>query len=205
MHRSGPKWWEVGNRCSPSDANPGPSGPDRGDQGAPDGCSPASTGTRWTTRDGSPSPPSSAPSSALARSCRAGSMPAWPSTPGAGWDALAAKVAALPITDQSAAPLPALRSSRARRRSSSIGRGGSCCRPTCASTSTSAREAVVVGSRDHAEIWAPQARGRRTPRGSRTPTSWPEAFQGLGDLARTTCASRVRSGSDRRMVEDRWR
>ena len=65
-------------------------------QGVPHGCSPASTGTRWTTRDGWPSLRTSAPSSRRARSCRAGSTPASRSTPEAGWDALADKVAALP-------------------------------------------------------------------------------------------------------------
>ena len=49
MQRSGTKWYEVGNPRSPRPPRP------RRPWGRPDKCSPASTGTRWTTRDASPS------------------------------------------------------------------------------------------------------------------------------------------------------
>ena len=120
----------------------------------------------------------------------------------AGWDGLAAKVAALPITDPSARRFQ--RFIFAGAAEVELDRQGRVLLPAYLREHIELDgEAVVVGSRDHAEIWVP-ARGRPTPRGSRTPTSWPRPSRAR-DLARTTCASRVRSGSDRRAVEDRWR
>ena len=96
----------------------------------------------------------------------------------AGWDALAEKVAQLPITD-----------ANARRFSRFIFAGASettldgqgrvlvpgYLRDMAGLTS----EAVVVGSRDHAEIWAP-ATWETYRRGLEDSTALAEAIEGLG-------------------------
>ena len=56
---------------------------------------------------------------------------------------------------------------------------GPAARPTCATASASAREAVVVGSRDHAEIWAPD-RWDDYRQALDDPQALAEAFEGLG-------------------------
>ena len=83
--------------------------------GIPVRCSPASTGTRWTTRDGSPSRRGSAPSSTRGSSSRAGSTHCLAIHTRAGWDALADKVATLPDHRRARAPLPAVHLRRRRR------------------------------------------------------------------------------------------
>ena len=96
-------------------------------------------------------------------------------------------------------------SSPARSKSSSTARVGSSSRRSCASAHRP-RQA------------RPSSSARATTPRSGRPTGWDdyrqalddpqelaEAFAGPRDLARTTCASRVRSGSDRSTVEERWR
>ena len=58
-------------------------------------------------------------------------------------------------------------------------RAGCSFRPTCARWPASRDEAVVVGSRDHAEIWAP-ARWDDYRRGLEDPDKLAKALQGLG-------------------------
>ena len=165
-------------------------------QGKPDGCSPASTGTRWTTRDGSPSLRSSAPSSTpgpiVSRwldDCLA------IHTAGRLGRASSAKVAALPDHRPERPALPAVRLRRARPRPSSTAGPG---------------PAAGLPARVH----RPRRRGRgrrlarprgdlgtrpvgRLPQGARRPAGAGRGLRRAGDLARTTCASRIRSGSDR--------
>ena len=96
----------------------------------------------------------------------------------AGWDALADKIATLQITDE-----------RSRRFSRFIFAGalevsldgqGRVLIPTyLRETAGLESEAVVVGSRDHAEIWAP-ARWDDYRRGLEDPDALAEALQGLG-------------------------
>ena len=95
-----------------------------------------------------------------------------------GWDALADKVATLPITDQNARMFQRFIFAGAvdttldgqgrvlvpQYRRAAAGLGG---------------EAVVVGSRDHAEIWAP-ASWDDYRRGLEDPETLAEALQGLG-------------------------
>ena len=96
----------------------------------------------------------------------------------AGWDALADKIATLQITDE-----------RSRRFSRFIFAGalevsldgqGRVLIPTyLRETAGLESEAVVVGSRDHAEIWAP-ARWDEYRRSLEDPDALAEALQGLG-------------------------
>jgi len=96
----------------------------------------------------------------------------------AGWDALADKIATLQITDE-----------RSRRFSRFIFAGalevsldgqGRVLIPTyLRETAGLESEAVVVGSRDHAEIWAP-ARWDDYRRSLEDPDALAEALQGLG-------------------------
>ena len=171
-------------------------------QGKPDRCSPASTGTRWTTRDGSPSLRSSAPSSTPAPSSRAGSTTAWRSTPEAGWDALADQGRRAADHRPDGPALPAVRLRRAPSRPSSTARAGSCCRPTCASRSASTARPSSSGRATTRRSGHPTG-GTTTGRRSTTRRRWPQAFAGPGDLAPTTCASRIRSGSDSSAMEER--
>jgi hypothetical protein len=130
MQRSGSKWWEVGNftvRWGP-DTPPDPAQPGPPTQGDPDRCSPASTGTRWTTRDGSPSRRGSAPSWTRGRRLALdGHVPGDPHATGLGRPG--GEGGGLPITDQASPPVPALRLRRGAE-TSSTGRGGSSCRPS---------------------------------------------------------------------------
>ena len=120
----------------------------------------------------------------------------------AGWDALADKVATLPITDQTARRFERFIFAGAveldARPPGPRPHPGLPARAWPASTA----EAVVVGTRDHAEIWAPD-RWEDYRRALEDPTSARRGHRGARDLARTTCASRVRSGSDRSAVEER--
>ena len=65
-----------------------------------------------------------------------------------------------------------------------------------------ASEAVVVGTRDHVEIWAPD-RWDDYREALDDPQALAAGLRRARDLARTTCASRVRSGSVRFGVEER--
>ena len=175
--------------------------PDR--PGETDGCSPASTGTRWTTRDASPSLRSSASSWAPGLSSRAGSTPAWRSTPKQGWDELAAKVAALPGHQRGLAPVPAIRVRRSGRgrarpagadpRAGLPARGD---RPRHATPSSSARAITPRSGR--------RRPGRRTARHSTTRRSWPRPSKGSGSSShhmRFQGPLGIRSTR----VEERWR
>ena len=96
----------------------------------------------------------------------------------ASWDALADKVATLPIADE-----------RARRferfifagavETSLDGQGRVLVPAYLRETAGLGNEAVVVGSRDHAEIWAP-ARWDDYRRSLEDPESLAQALQGLG-------------------------
>jgi len=96
----------------------------------------------------------------------------------AGWDALAAKVAALPITDQNARRFQRLIFAGAAE--VELDRQGRILLPAYLREHIDLRnEAVVVGSRDHAEIWAP-ARWDDYRRSLEDPDALAEALQGLG-------------------------
>ncbi len=95
-----------------------------------------------------------------------------------GWEALSAKVAALPFTDQIAR-----RFSRfvfAGAVPAELDRQGRVLIPAFLRDSIGlAGEAVVVGTRDHAEIWAP-ARWDDYRRALDDPQALADAFEGLG-------------------------
>ena len=95
------------------------------------------------------------------------------------WEELSNKIAALPITDDEGATVRSGSSSRTRRRRRWTSRAASCCRPPCASRSASRGEAVLVGSRDHAEIWAPD-RWDSYRKALDDPRELASAFEGLG-------------------------
>jgi len=82
-----------------------------------------------------------------------------------GWDALAARVAGLPITDALEAELD---------------RQGRVLLPAYLREEAGLREeALVVGARDHAEIWAPD-RWAEYSRTMQDPSAFAEAISGLG-------------------------
>jgi MraZ protein len=95
----------------------------------------------------------------------------------AGWDALAAKVAALPITDQASRRFQ--RFVFAGATEVELDRQGRILLPAFLRDAIGlANEAVVVGSRDHAEIWVPgawEAYSRELD-----DQGLAEAFEGLG-------------------------
>ncbi len=95
-----------------------------------------------------------------------------------GWDALAEKVAALPITD--AASRLFGRSIFAGASETDIDRQGRILLPSYLREGIGLEgEAVVVGSRDHAEIWAP-ATWADYRRAMDDPAAFAQAIQGLG-------------------------
>ena len=95
-----------------------------------------------------------------------------------GWDALAEKVAALPITD--AASRLFGRSIFAGAAETELDRQGRILLPSCLREGIGLEgEAVVVGSRDHAEIWAP-ATWADYRRAMDDPAAFAQAIQGLG-------------------------
>ena len=95
-----------------------------------------------------------------------------------GWEALAAKVAALPITDQSARRFQRLIFAGAAE--VELDRQGRILLPAYLREHIDlGNEAVVVGSRDHAEIWVP-ATWATYAQGLEDPDELAEAFQGLG-------------------------
>jgi MraZ protein len=95
-----------------------------------------------------------------------------------GWDALAAKVAALPITDQNARRFQRLIFAGAAE--VELDRQGRILLPGYLREHIDLRnEAVVVGSRDHAEIWVPDTWATYA-RGLEDTDELAQAFQGLG-------------------------
>jgi transcriptional regulator MraZ len=96
----------------------------------------------------------------------------------AGWDALADKVATLPITDQGARLFQ--RFIFAGAVDTSLDGQGRVLVPAYLRESAGlGNDAVVVGSRDHAEIWAP-ARWDDYRRSLEDPESLAKALEGLG-------------------------
>jgi MraZ protein len=95
-----------------------------------------------------------------------------------GWDALATKVAALPITDQNARRFQRLIFAGAAE--VELDRQGRILLPAYLREHIDlGTEAVVVGSRDHAEIWVPSTWATYA-QGLEDPDELAEAFQGLG-------------------------
>ena len=98
-------------------------------------------------------------------------------TPG-GWESLATKVAALPITDANSRLFSRFVFSGAVP--ADLDRQGRVLVPTYLRDEIGlANEAVVVGSRDHVEIWAPD-RWDVYRRALEDPDALAQAFQGLG-------------------------
>ena len=95
-----------------------------------------------------------------------------------GWEALAAKVAALPITDQSARRFQRLIFAGAAE--VELDRQGRILLPAYLREHIDlGNEAVVVGSRDHAEIWVPSTWATYA-QGLEDPDELAQAFEGLG-------------------------
>jgi transcriptional regulator MraZ len=96
----------------------------------------------------------------------------------AGWDELATKVAALPITDQASRRFQ--RYVFAGAAEVELDRQGRILLPAFLRDAIAlGTDAVVVGSRDHAEIWVP-ATWETYGQGLDDPQELAEAFQGLG-------------------------
>jgi transcriptional regulator MraZ len=95
-----------------------------------------------------------------------------------GWDALATKVAALPITDQNARRFQRLIFAGAAE--VELDRQGRILLPAYLREHIDLRnDAVVVGSRDHAEIWVPSTWATYA-QGLEDTDELAQAFQGLG-------------------------
>ena len=170
-----------------------------GTRGIQDRCSPASTGTRWTRRDGLPSPRSSEPSSTAERSSPAGSTPALPSRPARSGSA-------------SRRRSPPSRPWKTRVPGSSAGS----CSPTPSRSSGTPRAVRAPGLPPrggragrrgrHRRVARPRGdldAGRlgRLPPGARRPRRAGAALLGAWASSGISCAPRIRSGSARR----RWR
>lgn len=98
--------------------------------------------------------------------------------PRAAWDALADKVGGLPITDANARVFQ--RYVFAGAFEAELDKAGRVLVPATLRTFAELEtEAVVVGSRDHAEIWAP-ARWDAYRRGLEDPDALAQAIAGLG-------------------------
>jgi MraZ protein len=98
--------------------------------------------------------------------------------PKSGWDALAEKVAALPITDPQSRRFQRFVFSQATE--AEMDRQGRLLLPAFLRESIGlGTDAVVVGSRDHAEIWAPD-RWDAYRRALDDPQELARAFEGLG-------------------------
>ena len=98
--------------------------------------------------------------------------------PKAGWDALAAKVAALQITDPQSRRFQRFVFSQATE--AEMDRQGRLLLPAFLRESIGlGQDAVIVGSRDHAEIWAPD-RWDSYRRALDDPQELARAFEGLG-------------------------
>jgi MraZ protein len=95
-----------------------------------------------------------------------------------GWSALAEKIAALPVTDASARLFG--RSIFAGATEADLDRQGRVLLPAYLREGVGlATDAVVVGARDHAEIWAP-ATWAEYRRAMDDPQTFAQAIQGLG-------------------------
>ena len=96
------------------------------------------------------------------------------------WDELAAKVGSLPMTDPNARLLQ--RQLFAGAFETELDRQGRVLVPqgTSATFAGLEAEALVLGSRDHAEIWAPARWDDVQPGASRTRAPSPTAIAGLG-------------------------
>ena len=96
----------------------------------------------------------------------------------AGWDELATKVAALPVTDQNARRFQ--RFVFAGAAEVELDRQGRILLPAFLRDAIAlGSDAVVVGTRDHAEIWAPD-RWEPYRRSLEDPAALAEAIEGLG-------------------------
>lgn len=96
----------------------------------------------------------------------------------AGWEDLATKVAALPITDQASRRFQ--RFVFAGAAEVELDRQGRILLPAFLREAIAlGNEAMVVGSRDHAEIWVP-ATWQTYSQGLDDPQELAQAFQGLG-------------------------
>ena len=96
----------------------------------------------------------------------------------AGWDALAEKVAQLPITDANARRFSRFIFAGASE-TTLDGQGRVLVPAYLREMAGLASEAVVVGSRDHAEIWAPDT-WQAYRRELEDPAALAEAIEGLG-------------------------
>jgi transcriptional regulator MraZ len=95
-----------------------------------------------------------------------------------GWDSLADKIAALPVTDASARLFG--RSIFAGAADAELDRQGRVLLPAFLREGIGlATEALVIGARDHAEIWAP-ATWAEYRRAMDDPATFSQAIQGLG-------------------------
>ena len=95
-----------------------------------------------------------------------------------GWDALAARVAGLPITDAAARLFQ--RQIFGGALEAELDRQGRVLLPAYLREEAGLRdEALVVGARDHAEIWAPD-RWAEYSRAMQDPSAFAEAISGLG-------------------------
>jgi MraZ protein len=95
-----------------------------------------------------------------------------------GWDALAARVAGLPITDAGARLFQ--RQIFGGALEAELDRQGRVLLPAYLREEAGLREeALVVGARDHAEIWAPD-RWAEYSRTMQDPSAFAEAISGLG-------------------------
>jgi len=95
-----------------------------------------------------------------------------------GWDALAARVAGLPITDAGARLFQ--RQIFGGALEAELDRQGRVLLPAYLREEAGLRdEALVVGARDHAEIWAPD-RWAEYSRAMQDPSAFAEAISGLG-------------------------
>ncbi len=177
--RSGEKW---GMDETPHPRLPRRPAPRAQDAQTPSGvarkCSPASTGTRWTARDGWPSPPNSAPSCSRVRWSRAGWMTAWRST------RRTAGIACPRRSRRCPSPNPTARRFQRYVFAGAVeaeldGQGRVLLPAYLREAVGLTTEAVIVGSRDHAEIWSP-ARWTDYSRELDEPQALADAFEGLG-------------------------
>ena len=146
---------------------------------SPYGCSPASTGTRWTTRDGSPSPRSSASNWA-----RGAVVSRWlDALPGHPYPSRLGRARGegrgATHHQRSLTPLPTNCVRQRRRRSNSTGRAN-----PAAGLSARAHRPHQRGGRRRARAITRRSgfrpRGRPTARSSMTPRSWPRPSKGSG-------------------------
>ena len=174
MQRSGAKWREVGN---PSDARSPTPAQTHTDRGSPqvftgeyrhsvDGKGRLAVPARFRTQLNS-----GAFISRWMESCLAIHTPA-------GWESLATKIAALPITDPNGRLFQRFVFSGAS--TAELDRQGRVLLPAYLRDAIGlASEAVVVGSRDHVEIWAP-SRWDDYRKALDDPQALAAAFEGLG-------------------------